>query len=392
MAGGHMHAPAANGNILNPGATQYPPITHLLWHLSHFKALAAERELANVAIAPLVRQLPFDQASNGELVSLLEKFGWHPIHDFTTTLDLAGLKGALQKYKYIKMGPLGSGSYGVVYKAQNRETQELLAIKRVRFSIAEHGLSDSTIREISTLRELRHDNIVKLKDIIATANGQHVHLVLEFLDCDLRQYLDTHPEASEIGRIKSVVLQILRGIRHAHMNSIMHRDLKPQNVLIGVAKGQVKLTDFGLARCFLPNSDRAYTERVVTLYYRAPELLLGSPCYTSAVDLWSVGCIMAEMINFEPLFKADTEIGLLFRIFEKLGTPNLEVWKDLRGLTHFSDDFPNFPPKPMRQLVPRLAGDPAGLDLLSRLLTYDPSRRITARQALEHPWFQGVVV
>ncbi|GLI70334.1 hypothetical protein VaNZ11_015290 [Volvox africanus] len=388
MSGGQMQAADGCGSTSSAGASeQYPPITHLLRHLSHFKALAAERELANTAIAPLVRKLPFDQ----ELIKLLEKFGWHPAHGFTTTLDLAGLKGALQKYKYIKMGQLGSGSYGVVHKAVNRETNELLAIKKVAHS-PEYGLSDSTIREISTLRELTHENIVRLKDIIATVNGQHVHLVLEFLDCDLRQYLDTYPQASEIGRIKSIVLQILRGIRHAHMNSIMHRDLKPQNVLIGVAKNQVKITDFGLARCFLPNTDRAYTERVVTLYYRAPELLLGAPTYTSAVDLWSVGCIMAEMINFEPIFKADTEIGLLFRIFEKLGTPNKEVWKELPGLAHFSDQFPSFPAKPIQELVPRLANDAAGLDLLSRLLTYDPSFRITARQALEHPWFQGVTL
>ncbi|GIL99259.1 hypothetical protein Vretimale_4482 [Volvox reticuliferus] len=134
------------------------------------------------------------------------------------------------------------------------------------------------------------------------------------------------------------------------MNSIMHRDLKPQNVLIGVAKNQVKITDFGLARCFLPNADRAYTERVVTLYYRAPELLLGAPTYTSAVDLWSVGCIMAEMVNFEPLFKADNEIGLLFHIFEKLGTPNKDVWRELPGLAHFSDQFPSFPGKPMQEV------------------------------------------
>ncbi|PNH08866.1 Cyclin-dependent kinase G-1, partial [Tetrabaena socialis] len=324
-----------------------------------------------------------------ELSLLLAKFGWHPEHLFMTTLDLAGFKGALQKYKYIKLGQLGSGSYGVVHKAINRETQELLAIKKVVHSV-EHGLSDSTIREISTLRELRHDNIVRLKDIIATVNGNHVHLVLEFLDCDLRHYLDTYPQASDPARIKSIIYQILRGIRHAHANSIMHRDLKPQNVLVGVDSGQVKITDFGLARCFLPNEDRAYTERVVTLYYRAPELLLGAQCYTSAVDLWSVGCIMAEMINFEALFRADTEIGLLFRLFEKLGTPTVDVWHELPGLAHFSEQFPRFPARPWQELVPRLRDDSLGLDLLSRMLAFDPRHRITASQALEHPWFHDV--
>ncbi|GFR43402.1 hypothetical protein Agub_g4482 [Astrephomene gubernaculifera] len=369
---------------------QYLPLTSLLCKLSRFKALAADKDLANSVIAPLVRQLPFDE----ELSLLLAKYGWHPLEGFTTTLDLAGLKGALQKYKYIKIGQLGSGSYGVVHKAVNRETKELLAIKKVVHSV-DHGLSDSTIREISTLRELQHDNIVRLKDIIATVNGNHVHLVLEFLDCDLRYYLDNCTEASNISRIKSVVYQILRGIRYAHANSIMHRDLKPQNILVSTSTGQVKITDFGLARCFLPNEERAYTEKVVTLYYRAPELLLGSQYYTSAVDLWSIGCIMAEMINFDVFFKAEqevSEISQIMRIFSKLGTPTPEAWKELPGLTHFSQDFPRFPPRPLHELVPRLANDPQGLDLLSRLLMYDPRHRITASQALEHPWFYGVHV
>lgn len=132
---------------------------------------------------------------------LLSKYGWHPREGFTSTLDLAGFKGALQKFKYIKVGQLGRGSYGVVYKAINRETHEVIAIKKVMHSV-DHGLSDSTIREISALRELRHDNIVKLKDIITTVNGSNVHLVLECLDCDLRHYLDTSTEASDLRRIK----------------------------------------------------------------------------------------------------------------------------------------------------------------------------------------------
>lgn len=320
---------------------------------------------------------------------LLSKYGWHPREGFTSTLDLAGFKGALQKFKYIKVGQLGRGSYGVVYKAINRETHEVIAIKKVMHSV-DHGLSDSTIREISALRELRHDNIVKLKDIITTVNGSNVHLVLECLDCDLRHYLDTSTEASDLRRIKSIVFQILCGIRHAHSHSIMHRDLKPQNVLVAKASGQVKITDFGLARCFLPNEERAYTERVVTLYYRAPELLLGAQCYTSAVDLWSVGCILAEMVNWEPLFKADNEIGLLFRMFERLGTPTVDTWQELPGLSYFSDQFPRFPPKPWHELVPSLATDPLALDLLSRLLVYDPRQRLTASQALDHPWFKDV--
>ncbi|KAG2445351.1 hypothetical protein HYH02_008816 [Chlamydomonas schloesseri] len=384
---GWPHAVSAEDASTSSAYPDQGPLGRLLSKLRQFKALAADKDLANSELAPLVRALPLDT----ELQQLLAKFGWYPGHNFTGTLDLAGLKGALQKYKYIKIGQLGSGSYGVVHKAINRETKELLAIKKVVHSI-ENGLSDSTIREISTLRELQHDNIVRLKDIIATVNGSHVHLVLEFLDCDLRHYLDTHAEASDINRIKSIVFQILRGIRHAHANSIMHRDLKPQNVLVGVSSGNVKITDFGLARCFLPNEDRAYTERVVTLYYRAPELLLGAQHYTSAVDLWSVGCIMAEMVNFEPLFKSDSEIGLLFKMFERLGTPTPDAWHEVSGLAYYSEHFPHFLPRRLEDLVPRLANDPAGLDLLRRMLCYDPRQRITASEALAHPWFNGVAV
>ncbi|KXZ52035.1 CDKG1 protein [Gonium pectorale] len=385
---------AAEAHLEADGPQPFPaetytayPLTALCVAITGLRALAADQNVANHTLAPLVRQLPYDK----ELGKVLAKFGWSPVGlEFTQDiLDLAGLKGALQKYKYRKVQALGSGSYGVVHKAINRETNEELAIKKVMHNL-EYGLSDSTIREISSLRELQHENIVRLKDIIATVSGSHVHLVLEYLHCDLRQFLDQRVEASDMGRIKSIVFQILRGISYAHANSIMHRDLKPQNILIDKDGRRVKITDFGLARCFLPNDGRAYTERVVTLYYRAPELLLGSPFYSSAVDLWSVGCIMAELINWNVLFRSETEIGLLYAIFQRLGTPTVAMWKDVLGMPHYSSVFPNWKPQPMHEVVPRLAHDAAGLDLLSRLLTYDPRLRITAGQALQHPWFADV--
>ncbi|KXZ52036.1 hypothetical protein GPECTOR_10g1059 [Gonium pectorale] len=356
-----------------------------------FQALTTSDAAANGVLGSSVNALA--QVDKG-IAPLLERFGWEAGKGFTTTLDLAGFKIALQRYKYYTLGQLGFGSYGTVSRAVNRETGEVVAIKKVVHS-AEGGLSDSTVREVSSLRELSHDNIVSLREIIATVDGTHVYLVLECLDCDLRQFLDCRLGSLDAGTVKSIMFQVLRGVQHFHANSIMHRDLKPHNILIDKDGRRVKITDFGLARCFLPNDGRAYTEQVVTLYYRAPELLAGGrPFYSSAVDMWSVGCIMAELLENSVLFQPnldgsqgmpDTEIGVLRCMFEKLGTP-----VDLLTSMPVLAAFPTFQPKPLGQVVPRLAHDAAGLDLLSRLLTYDPRLRITAGQALQHPWFADV--
>ncbi|KAG2484596.1 hypothetical protein HYH03_016637 [Edaphochlamys debaryana] len=301
---------------------------------------------------------------------------------------------AVQKYQYVRVGALGTGAYGAVHKAVHRETGELTAIKQIKMT--EYGMCEATVREISTLRELDHPNVVKLRDVISSVASKYCYLVLELLECDLHTYLQARPEASELRQVKSVMYQVLSGLRHAHSRGIMHRDLKPQNLLVGAdgagGRVKVKIADFGLARGYLPEVDQAaaYTDWVVTLYYRPPELLLGCKHYGPALDVWSAGCVLAELLNVAPLFRADSEIGMLYDIFQKMGTPGKGTWPAARAMCNYNEQFPKWGAKPLHKLVPRLSHDPCGQELLGGLLALDPTRRLSATQALRHPWFDEV--
>lgn len=187
--------------------------------------------------------------------------------------------------------------------------------------------------------------------------------------------------------VKSFLYQILRGIAYCHSHRVLHRDLKPQNLLIDRRNNLLKLADFGLARAFgIPV--RTFTHEVVTLWYRAPEILLGARHYSTPVDVWSVGCIFAEMVNQKALFPGDSEIDELFKIFRILGTPTKETWPGVASLPDYKSTFPKWPPVDLATVVPTL--EPAGIDLLSKMLRLDPSKRITARAALEHDYFRDL--
>ncbi|KAG0453286.1 hypothetical protein HPP92_025950 [Vanilla planifolia] len=288
--------------------------------------------------------------------------------------------------QYEKVEKIGEGTYGVVYKARDRVTNQTIALKKIRLEQEDEGVPSNAIREISLLKEMQHRNIVRLQDVVHSE--KRIYLVFEYLDLDLKKYMDTCQDLAKNPRlVKKYLYQILSGIAYCHSHRILHRDLKPQNLLIDRKTNSLKLADFGLARAFgIPI--RTFTHEVVTLWYRAPEILLGSRQYSTPVDVWSVGCIFAEMVNQRPLFPGDSEIDELFKIFRVLGTPNEETWPGVSSLPDYKSAFPKWPPMDLATVVPNL--ELAGIDLLSKMLCLEPRRRITARAALEHQYFKDL--
>lgn len=283
-----------------------------------------------------------------------------------------------------KLEKIGEGTYGVVYKAKDRQTGRAVALKKIRLDTDSEGVPSTAIREIALLRELSHPNIVQLLDVIHSST--RLFLVFEFLDQDLKKYMD-NTKLVDTNLVKSYMFQLLSGIAFCHAHRVLHRDLKPQNLLID-NEGNIKLADFGLARAFnLPV--RCYTHEVVTLWYRAPEILLGCKIYSTAVDVWSIGCIFVEMLTRTALFPGDSEIDQLFKIFRVLGTPTEEMWPKVTYLKDYKSDFPKWEPQSLGKLVPSLCEE--GLDLLEKLLTYTPGYRISAKSALYHPYFNDLV-
>mmetsp|Transcript_4537 Transcript_4537/g.6031 ORF Transcript_4537/g.6031 Transcript_4537/m.6031 type:complete len:297 (-) Transcript_4537:191-1081(-) len=287
--------------------------------------------------------------------------------------------------KYQTLEKIGQGTYGVVYKAKDKKTAELLALKKIRLDAEDEGIPSTAIREISLLKQLQHENIVRLYDVVHTE--RKLTLVFEYLDQDLKKYLDACGEKGiEPFTVKSFLFQLLRGVAYCHDHRVLHRDLKPQNLLINM-EGELKLADFGLARAFgIPV--RSYTHEVVTLWYRAPDVLLGSKNYSTPIDIWSVGCIFAEMVNGKPLFPGQANNDQLWRIFKILGSPNPKSWPGIKDLPEYKSNLGNFKPVPWQEVCPRL--DKLGLDLLSKMLIYNPSQRISASNAMKHPYFDDL--
>ncbi|KAJ1916258.1 Cyclin-dependent kinase catalytic subunit [Mycoemilia scoparia] len=287
--------------------------------------------------------------------------------------------------RYQKIDKVGEGTYGVVYKARDKETGEIVAMKKIRLEADDEGVPSTAIREISILKELQHENIVRLLDIVHS--DAKLYLVFEFLDMDLKKYMDsTAPHGLPPAQVKSYMHQLIKGVAFCHSHRVLHRDLKPQNLLIDQS-GMLKLADFGLGRTFgVPL--RVYTHEVVTLWYRSPEILMGSRHYSVGMDIWSVGCIFAEMVQRRPLFPGDSEIDELFKIFRILGTPTEEIWPDVKSLPDYKPTFPRWSPQNLSTLLPKL--DPLGIDLLQKMLIYNPAHRISAKQALLHPYFKDM--
>ncbi|EMD36065.1 hypothetical protein CERSUDRAFT_115977 [Gelatoporia subvermispora B] len=289
--------------------------------------------------------------------------------------------------RYAKIEKVGEGTYGVVYKAKDTTNNQVVALKKIRLEAEDEGVPSTAIREISLLKELKDDNVVRLLDIVHA--DQKLYLVFEFLDVDLKRYMEHgnktgNPITPQI--VKKFTHQLTSGLLYCHSHRILHRDLKPQNLLID-KYDNLKLADFGLARAFgIPM--RTYTHEVVTLWYRAPEVLLGSRHYSTAIDMWSVGCIFAEMImRGHPLFPGDSEIDQIFKIFRVLGTPSEENWPGISQLPDYKPTFPHWAGQDLSSHVPSLDSD--GVDLLKLMLTYDTAKRISAKRTLVHPYFAG---
>lgn len=296
------------------------------------------------------------------------------------------------------MEKVGEGTYGVVYKVRNLRTQKILALKKIRLADEEEGVPATAIREISLLKELSHPNIVALHDVVYVHSK--LYLAFEFLEQDLKHFMDTNRRTKEpwhpnmkyypqnVGldpaQTMSFLFQILCGVAYCHERRVLHRDLKPQNLLLD-NKGTLKLADFGLARAFSSSRHRAYTHEVITLWYRAPEILLGAEHYSTPVDVWSVGCIFAEMASCRPLFPGDSEIDELFRIFRILGTPDEPTWPGVTRLPNYKSVFPKWHALRLDRAVPELAG--SGIPLLNSMLHYIPAHRITCHDAIHHDFF-----
>nr|ACO14721.1 Cell division control protein 2 homolog [Caligus clemensi] len=290
---------------------------------------------------------------------------------------------ALKMEDFTKIEKIGEGTYGVVFKGRNRKTDEIVAMKKIRLESEEEGIPSTAIREISLLKELQHPNIVCLQDVLMQENK--LYLIFEYLTMDLKKFMDSKSKM-DLDLVKSYACQILQGILFCHSRRVVHRDLKPQNLLID-KEGAIKIADFGLARAFgIPV--RVYTHEVVTLWYRAPEILLGSNKYSCPIDIWSIGCIFAELVNKKPLFQGDSEIDQLFRIFRVLRTPTDDIWPGVTQLPDFKATFPSWIDNNLDAQMKSLDSD--GLDLLQSMLHYDPAKRISAKQALKHPYFDNL--
>lgn len=293
----------------------------------------------------------------------------------------------MDRYQKIeKNGHMGEGTYGVVYKAKDKQTNEFVALKRIRLEVEDEGIPSTTLREISVLRQLKHPNIVELNDVVQSEG--RLYLVFEFVDRDLKKYLEVCDGPMSPQLVKSYTHQMLSGLHFCHVRGVMHRDLKPQNVLVS-RDGRLKLADFGLARSFVPPI-RPFTHEVVTLWYRPPEILLGCKTYALPVDVWAIGTMLAEMVTKRPMFPGDSEIDELFKIFRLLGTPNEEVWPGVTALQDWNEDFPVWPSLNVARCVPDLCDN--GIDLIEQMLAIDPRRRISCKEALTHPYFSDMLV
>ncbi|KAL4324607.1 hypothetical protein GQ457_11G020430 [Hibiscus cannabinus] len=285
----------------------------------------------------------------------------------------------MERYTLIK--EVGDGTFGRVWRAIHKQSGELVAIKKMKkkYYSWEECVN---LREVKSLQRMNHLNIVKLKEVIR--ENDILFFVFEYMECNLYQLMKDREKLFSEVEIRNWCFQVFQGLAYMHQRGYFHRDLKPENLL--VSKDIIKIADFGLAREI--NSHPPYTEYVSTRWYRAPEVLLQSHQYTSIVDMWAMGAIMAELFTLRPLFPGTSEADEICKICSVIGTPTKELWPDGLDLARaINYQFPQFAGVHLSALIPSASND--AISLITSLCSWDPCKRPTAAEALQHPFFQS---
>ncbi|ROW12637.1 hypothetical protein VMCG_00376 [Cytospora schulzeri] len=293
---------------------------------------------------------------------------------------------------YDKLNDIEEGAYGWVARAKEIATGKVVALKRLKIEPNDrNGLPVTGVREIQILKDCNHKNIVKLQEVVVgedTTRIENIFLVLDFLEHDLKSILEDMPQPFLASEVKTLLLQLAGGVAYLHDHYILHRDLKTSNLLLN-NRGQLKIADFGMAR-YVGDPPPKLTQLVVTLWYRAPELLLGAASYGEAVDMWSVGCIFGELLTREPLLQGKNEVDELTKIFELCGVPTEDTWPGFRRLPNAKSL--RLPANRatagsvIRAKFPLLTA--AGASLLNGLLSLNPARRPSAKEMINHEYFR----
>jgi len=281
--------------------------------------------------------------------------------------------------------PIGRGAYGIVCSVMNSETNEMVAMKKIANAFDNHMDAKRTLREIKLLRHFDHENVVALRDVVPPPLRREftdVYIATELMDTDLHQIIRSNQSLSE-EHCQYFLYQILRGLKFIHSANVIHRDLKPSNLLLN-SNCDLKICDFGLAR---PTAENEFmTEYVVTRWYRAPELLLNSSDYTAAIDVWSVGCIFMELMTRKPLFPGKDHVNQMRLLIELLGTPSESDLGFVRNedARRYIRQLPSHPRQPLAAVFSHV--HPLAIDLIEKMFTFDPTKRITVEEALAHPY------